>query len=261
MGKRIEELYNDKFENILPKFNDDSSDCIFVDFPYNTTRAKWDTPVDLEVFWKEAWRILKTNGVVIATAQVPFNITLGASQIKFLKYEWIWEKTQATGHLNAKKMPMKAHENVMIFYKKPPTYNFIKTHGHERKVSSAKSRAGCIDRRNKKEDYIYNKEIAESVTGYDSTERYPRSVLTFATDKQTNALHPTQKPEALVKYFLKTYTNKGDTVVDPCMGSGTTKVVCEELGLNFKGIEKDEKWFKIATERNPQRKVQTNKTV
>lgn len=107
--------YNKKFEEVLPTLEDNSIQLIFADFPFNTTKAKWDTPVDLDLFWEEAWRILKPNGLVVAKAQVPFNITLGASQLKYLKYQWVWEKTQATGGMNAKKMPMKAHEMLMVF--------------------------------------------------------------------------------------------------------------------------------------------------
>ena len=236
------------FEEEMPKLNV-VLDAIFIDFPYNTTRAKWDTPVDLNIFWKNAWKLLKPNGVVICTAQIPFNITLGASQLNYLKYEWIWEKSQATGHLNAKKMPMKAHENVMIFYKKLPTYNPQKTYGHVRKVSSSSSRGKCIERRNKKEDYIYNKEKIEGVKSYDSTERYPRTVLKFPSDKQTNALHPTQKPLSLVEYFIKTYTNEGDLVGDFCAGSGTTGEACKNLNRDCILIEKEQKWIDVIKKR------------
>ena len=115
-----------------------SIQMVFADLPYGTTKCKWDTIVDLDIFWKEVWRVLKPNGVVVCTAQFPFTATLAISQMEYLRYDWVWEKTQATGHLNAKKMPMKAHENVLVFYKELPKYNPQKTQGHERKVSSAK---------------------------------------------------------------------------------------------------------------------------
>jgi site-specific DNA-methyltransferase (adenine-specific) len=239
--------YFDKLENVLPQIKSDSVQMIFIDAPFTTTKAKWDTPIDLELFWKEAWRILKPNGVVIAKAQPPFNIVLGASQLKHLKYEWIWEKTSATGGLNSKKMPMKASENLMVYYKKQPIYNPQMTTGHVRKVSSAKNRAACIERRNEKDDYIYNKEYAEKVEGYDSTERYPRNVLKFASDKQKLAIHPTQTPLALCEYFVKTYTNLGDTILDPCRGSNTMGVACDNLGREFIGIEMTEQFFRMGT--------------
>lgn len=166
-----------------------------------------------------------------------------------LRYEWIWEKTQATGHLNAKKMPMKAHENILVFYEKLPTYNPQKTEGHQRKVSSKHSRSVCIERRNQKTDYIYNKEITNSVSGYDSTERYPRSVLKYKTDKQKTALHPTQKPVALCEYLIKTYTNEFDIVLDNCAGSGSIGLAAKNLNRHYINIEKDPKHYKICVNR------------
>lgn len=249
--------YLGKLEDKMKLISDNSVRMIFVDFPFNSTQASWDTPVDLSVFWKEAWRVLKENGVVIAKAQVPFNITLGASQLDCLRYEWIWEKTAATGGLNSKRMPMKASENLMVFYKKLPLYNPQKTSGHARKVSSAKNRAACIERRNEKEDYIYGKEYADKVNGYDSTERYPRNVLKFASDKQRLALHPTQTPEALTDYFVKTYTNEGDLVLDPCRGSNTMGVSCDRLNREYIGIENDWHFYEMGLLRrqNPQMKT------
>ena len=163
---------------------------------------------------------------------------LEKSNIKELKYEWIWEKTQATGHLNSKKMPMKAHENILVFYEKLPFYNPQKTQGHERKVSSAKNRASCIDRRNIKEDYLYGKEYSDKVDTYDSTERFPRDVLKYATDKQKKALHPTQKPVALLEYFLKTYTKESDWVLDFTSGSGSLGEACLNTNRNCILIKK-----------------------
>lgn len=234
-----------KMEDILPQIENKSVNMIFSDFPFNTTKAKWDTPVDLELFWEEAWRILKPNGVVISKAQIPFTITLGNSQLKHLKYEWIWEKTAATGGMNSKKMPMKASESLLVFYKKLPTYNPQMTSGHIRKVSKAKNKASCIERRNKKDDYIYNKEYADKVEDYDSTDRYPRNVLKFASDKQRLALHPTQTPEALIEYFIKTYTNEGDIILDPCRGVNGVGVCADRLNRKSILIEKEERFFNM----------------
>lgn len=235
----IKKLLHGELEKIMPTLNE-KLDCIFADFPYATTQAKWDTPIDLEIFWKEAKRLLKPNGIVICTAQIPFNITLGASNMKWLRYEWIWEKTSATGHLNAKKMPMKAHENVMVFYNKLPTYNPQKTTGHERKVSSA------THKRNSKKTELYND---HKLTSYDSTERYPRSVQIFKTDKQKSKLHSTQKPVALLEYIIKTYTNEGDLILDPVAGSGTTGQACINLNRRCILIEKEEKNINIIKQR------------
>jgi DNA modification methylase len=145
-----------------------------------------------------------------------------------LRYEWIWEKTSATGHFNAKKAPMKAHENVLVFYKKQPTYNPIKTSGHVRKTAYKRITLNSE---------VYNDNTSDAF--YDSTERYPRSVQVFASDKQKSNLHPTQKPLALQEYFVKTYTNEGDIVLDNCSGSGTAGLAAKNLNRNFIMIEKD----------------------
>jgi len=232
--------YNDSLENIMPLLQSKSVNLIIPDFPYGTTNCKWDSLVDLQLFWKEADRILTDNGVVVCTAQFPFTAILAMSNLKNLRYEWIWEKTSATGYLNAKRMPMKAHENVLIFYKKLPTYNPQKTTGHERKVSTSEHK------RNSKQTEIYSN---HKKTSYDSTDRYPRDVLKMKSDKQSIALHPTQKPESLIEYFIKTYTNEGDTVLDPCRGLNTAGVVCDRLNRNYIGIEKDKDIFNLGLRR------------
>lgn len=217
-----------------------SVDLILCDLPYGTTRNKWDSVIDLPSLWKHYERIIKSNGAIVLTAQSPFDKVLGNSNLKLLKYEWIWEKTLATGHLNAKKMPMKAHENILVFYKALPTYNPQKTTGHIRKVSTASHK------RNSKQSTNYN---PVGLVGYDSTERYPRSVIKFSTDKQKSALHPTQKPLALMEYLILTYTNPGDLVLDNAAGSGTTLLAAKNLGRQYIGIEKDEEYYKICKER------------
>ena len=171
---------------------------------------------------------------------MPFTAILAASNMKLFRYEWIVEKTNATGFLNANRMPMKAHENVLIFYKKLPVYHPQMTHGHERKISTA------AHKRNSKKSMDYGE---HGLTTYDSTDRYPRDVLTFSWDKQKSRLHPTQKPVAACEYFIATYTDKGDTVLDNCMGSGTTGVACRNLGRNFIGIELEKEYFDIAEKR------------
>jgi DNA modification methylase len=241
-------LYNADMFDILPKIEDKSVNMIFADFPYGTTKASWDSLIDLSTFWVEANRILKDNGLVVATAQFPFTATLAMSNISNLRYEWIWEKTQATGYLNSKRMPMKSHENILVFYNKLPTYNPQMTSGHVRKVSSAKNRAACIERRNNT-DNIYGNEYSDKVKDYDSTERYPRDVIKFASDKQKSTLHKTQKPISLLEYLIKTYTNEGDVILDPCFGSNTTGLVCKNTNRNYIGIEKDINFFNIGSER------------
>lgn len=229
------ELYHADCFDILPTLQDGSVDLVLADLPYGTTQCAWDTELPLEQLWAEYRRICR--GPVILFAQTPFDKVLGTSNIRSLKYEWIWEKTNATGHLNAKKAPMKAHENILVFYDKAPTYNPIKTFGHVRKTAK---KMGCASP-------LYGKQNRND--SYDSTERYPRSVITFPSDKQRENFHRTQKPVDLCEYLIRTYTNPGDLVLDNCMGSGTTGVAAARSGRRFIGIEKDPEIFQIAEKR------------
>ena len=219
---------------------DNSVDMVLCDLPYGTTRNKWDSVIDLPSLWKQYYRVCKPNAAIVLFAQTPFDKVLGCSNLGNLRYEWIWEKTTATGHLNAKKMPMKAHENILVFYQALPTYNPQKTTGHERKVSTAAHKRNC------KETTNWGK---HGLTTYDSTERYPRSVIMFPTDKQRVALHPTQKPVDLGRYLIRTYTNAGDTVLDNAFGSGTFLVSAKLENRKYIGIEKEKEFFDIAKER------------
>lgn len=214
-------------------------DMILCDLPYGTTRNKWDSTIPLNELWEQYERIIKTNGCIALFAQCPFDKVLGNSNAKMLKYEWVIEKTKATGFLNAKVAPLKAHENVLIFYKKKPVYNPQFTFGHPPVHSYTKHTGDGSN---------YGKTRRE-ISGGGNTTRYPRDVLRFKWDTQKTALHPTQKPVALLEYFILTYTNKGDCVLDNCMGSGSAGVACINTGRRFIGIEKDEHHFKIAEER------------
>lgn len=220
---------------------DKSIDMILCDLPYWTTKNKWDSIIDLELLWIEYKRIIKDNWAILLFAQPPFDKVLWVSNLKMFRYEWIWEKTTATGHLNAKKMPMKASENILVFYKSLPIYNPQKTKWHTRKVSKAESKVNCIESDN------YNK--WQKLTSYDSTERYPRNIIKFSTDKQKESLHPTQKPVALCEYLIKTYTNEWETVLDNCAWSGTTWLACKNTNRNYILIEKEKEYIDIIKER------------
>lgn len=221
----------------MKKINDKSIDLILCDLPYGTTRNKWDSVIPLEHLWNQYKRIIKDNGAIVLTAQTPFDKILGASNLEMLKYEWIWNKKLATGHLNAKKMPMKLHENVLVFYKKTPTYNpqFTKGEPYDKGF-------GCRESSN------YGSQKAVSHKN-DSGKRYPVSIIEFSNANRKNRVHPTQKPVELMEYLIKTYTDEGMIVLDNCMGSGTTGIACKRLNRHFVGIEKDEEYFKIAKER------------
>lgn len=235
-------LYHGDCLELMKDIPDGSVDMILCDLPYGTTKCRWDTIIPFELLWKQYERVVKDHGAIVLFAQTPFDKVLGCSNLKLLRYEWIWEKTQATGHLNAKKMPMKAHENILVFYKKLPVYNPQKTTGHQPIHSYTK----YISTQNNTELYGY---MGKEISGGGETERFPRSVITFASDKQTCCLHPTQKPVALLEYLVRTYTNEGDTVLDNCMGSGSTGVACVNTNRNFIGIELDESYFNIAKTR------------
>ena len=211
-------------------------DMVLCDLPYGTTRNRWDSVIPLNALWAEYERVC--GGAVVLTAQTPFDKVLGASNLSRLRYEWIWEKTSPTGNLNAKRAPMKSHENVLVFYDRQPTYNPQKTSGHARKTATKRG----------DKTPNYGAQTFAPLT-YDSTDRYPRSVLTIPRDTQRSRLHPTQKPVALMRYLVATYTNPGDVVLDNCMGSGTTGVACAELGRRFIGIEKDRGYFEAACRR------------
>ena len=245
------ELQQGDYLELMKSLEDKSVDLILCDLPYGTTRNKWDSIIDLELLWEQYNRVIKDRGAILLFAQTPFDKVLGVSNLGNLRYEIIWQKTAPTGFLNAKKMPMKAHENILVFYKKLPTYNPQMTQGHPRKVSSKESRAKSVERQKLKvdnKDSNYNF-YGESAEGYDSTERYPLSVQVFAKDQQRENYHPTQKPVALLEWLIKTYSNEGDLVLDNCMGSGSTGVACVNLNRNFIGMELTEQYFEIAKER------------
>ena len=237
-------LFNGDCLEVMKGIPDGSVDLVLTDMPYGTTACKWDTVVNLEELWKQINRIKKSNAAVVMTAAQPFTSVLGYSNIKDLKYSWQWVKSRATGHLNAKKMPMKNLEDILVFYSKLPTYN-------------PQGVVVCdIQQHNSKSHSLRGKETEPTsvVTGgiafkpYKQTlTNYPRQTIEIASEGST--VHPTQKPVALMEYLVKTYTNEGDTVVDMFMGSGTTGIACKNLDRKFIGIELDETYFNIAKDR------------
>lgn len=243
---KTQEIWLGDCLELMKNIPDKSVDMILCDLPYGIIRAKWDSVLPLDELWFFYKKILKNNGIVCLFAASPFDKILGVSNLPWLKYEWIWEKTQATGFFNAKKMPMKAHENILVFYDKKPTYNPQKTLGHKPINKYTKKSSVC----NKTEVYG---SVKKDISGGGETCRYPRTVLKFASDKQKNKLtgliHPTQKPVALLEYLIKTYTNEGDLVLDNCAGSGSTLVAAKNLNRQFIGIEKEEKYYNICLER------------
>jgi site-specific DNA-methyltransferase (adenine-specific) len=215
--------------------DDNSIDMILCDLPYGTTQNKWDSIIPLDRLCENYKRVIKDNGVIILTAQTPFDKVLGYSNLKMLKYEWIWQKEAGTGFLNAKKMPLKDHENILIFYKKPPIYNPQMSEG---KPYNIKKGGGTSN---------YNKDSKENIVTNNDGNRYPKTVIKFPRDK--DKFHPTQKPVALFEYLIKTYTNEGDLVLDNCIGSGTTAIAALNTKRKFIGFELDTTYCSLANQR------------
>lgn len=233
----LNKIYNEDCLEGMKRIPDKSVDMILCDLPYGTTANKWDSIIPLPELWGHYERIIKDNGAIVLFAQIPFTMTLGSSNMKLLRYEWIWKKEVGTGFLNAKKMPLKDHENILVFYKKPPTYN---PQMREGKPYIYRRRGGHVSTN-------YGKYTLDGVITVNDGKRFPLTVLEFQRDK--DKIHPTQKPVALFEYLIKTYTNEGETVLDNCMGSGTTAIACLNTNRNFIGFEKDETYWKLATER------------
>ena len=227
-------LYNNDCLKILPTLPDHSIDMVLADLPYGTTRNRWDSLLPFDELWKQYKRLLKIGGVVALFGDEPFSSKLRLSNPKWYRYDWYWTKNNATGFLNANRMPLKRVETISIFYPKLPLYNPQKEIGYKPYTSMTGS---------KTKNYGKFKSIKTVNDG----SRYPTNVLTF--NKVSKTIHPTQKPVDLLEYLIKTYTNEGMTVLDNVMGSGSTGVACKNLNRNFIGMELDEDYFKIAKER------------
>ncbi len=228
----------------MKEIPDGSIDMILTDPPYGTTACKWDTVIPLAPMWEQLKRVVKNSGAIVLCGSEPFSSTLRLSNIKNYKYDWVWDKVSKTGGLNSKYQPMRQHELVSIFYAKSPTYNPIKTKGVKW------SRAGVAKIDKTTEYYQQSGDVILGKNKSDTSEmKLPSSILKISNADKTRIVHPTQKPVALMEYLVKTYTNEGDAVLDFTMGSGTTGVACGNLGRKFVGIELDEKYFQIATDR------------
>lgn len=206
---------------------------ILCDLPYGTTACKWDSIIPFEPLWREYKRIIKTNGAIVLTASQPFTSALVMSNPKWFRYEWIWEKSIATQFLDAKRRPLKKHENILIFSKYPSRYNPQLTAGRPYFTRPKAPPTG-----------IYGTHIRVPTNNRGT--RYPVSIQKV---KNERGLHPSQKPVPLIEYLIRTYTDEGEAVLDNCMGSGTTGVACANTGRNFTGIERDPGYFKIAKAR------------
>lgn len=225
---------------------------ILCDLPYGTTACKWDNIIPFKPLWEQYNRIIKDNGVIALFGTEPFSSFLRLSNLRNFKYDLIWEKERPTNIMNMKKQFGKVHEVISVFYKKQPTYNPIMEPAKQPKNNNK-------SKNNSQMGYMNNIETANITSkisdDYDHTKRYPRSVLKFSRGTRHNGFHPTQKPVLLLEYLIRTYTNDGDTVLDNCMGSGSTGVACVNLNRNFIGMELDPQYFGIAKKRIEQAKL------
>ena len=237
-------LYHGDCLDILPTLEAGSIDAVIADIPYGTTACAWDSVIPFAPMWAGIKHVIKPRAAVVLFGSQPFTSALVMSNPKWFKYEWIWEKSKATGHALSKVRPLKSHENILVFCDGAENYNPQKENGAPYK--SPYSRAG--NNYQKKQDAAFN----TGSVRYDNTsgERFPRTVMKYKDAYYTDGnLHPTQKPVALYEYLIKTYTNENETVLDFCMGSGSTIVAAKNLNRRAIGIEKDERYFEIAKKR------------
>lgn len=236
--------------DLLPTLPDKSVDAIITDLPYGTTACKWDVIIPLDKMWEQVRRILRERGAFVTTASQPFTSVLIMSNLEWFKYEMVWSKSRRFGVLHAKNMPLKKHENILVFsggivahtgVEKRMTYNpQMQTGKPYKKLVTRKQFEGTDHR-------LARPSLGEMLIVNDGY-RYPHSVLDVEFGNHNNE-HPTQKPVALYEYLIRTYTNEGDTVLDFCMGSGTTAVACVKTNRNFIGMEKELPYFETATRR------------
>jgi len=215
---------------------------ILSDLPYGETANEWDSVIDLDQMWNQYRQLIRPRGVIALTARCPFDKLLGMSNQGWLRYEWIWEKSRPTGFLNANRAPLKAQENVLIFYKELPLY-----------VPQFTSGKPYVSTRRTYFDSNHGQRIGGRILR-NPGRRYPRSVLRIASEGKT--FHSTQKPVALFEYLVRTYTRPEDLVLDSCMGSGTTAIACLNSGRNFVGFELDKKYHRLAEARVRKRQAE-----
>lgn len=231
-------FYNADCFDAMKELPDGCVDMILCDLPYGTTGNKWDTVIPFEPLWAEYWRVLKSSGAIVLSAAQPFTSALVMSQVKFFKYDWTWQKEKGTGHLNAKKQPMRDKEDILVFYRNQCNYNPQFGQGVPYDGNSK------IGKTQQTSSYgVYGAEREDS-----DGKRYPKQVLKFNSVAQ-GGFHPTQKPVALFEYLIKTYSNEGELILDNCAGSGTTAVACKNTDRRWVCIEKDAGYYEKAIAR------------
>ena len=237
----IDKIFNEDCLEGMKRIPDGSVDFVLTDLPYGITVCEWDKKIDLTKFWEQANRVTKRNGAMAMFSQLPFGVDLINANRKNFRYEWIWEKSLGTGMFNAKKMPLRCHENILVFYQKLPTYNpqFRSGKPYKRAPQTPKNYEGGV--------YHGVKSLPSR---NDGDKYYPRDVIKFTVSMSSEErYHNTQKPVDLLEYLIKTYTNEGELVLDATIGSGSTAVACINTNRHFIGFELNEKYFDIANQR------------
>ena len=233
----LNRIYNEDCLVGMKRIPDKSVDMILADLPYGTTACKWDTIIPFEPLWEQYERVIKDNGAIVLTASQPFTSALVMSNPKLFKYEWVWDKVKPSTGLHAKHQPLRQHESVLIFSKRKPPYKPIMTNANDREETITSSNGEAFGG-------------AKVTRQHDNKGKsYPRSILKLSNANQRGKVHPTQKPVPLMEYLIRTYTNKGETVLDNCMGSGTTAIACINTDRQYIGFELDETYHKLSLER------------
>ena len=227
---KLNTIYNEDCLEGMKRIPDKSVDMILCDLPYGTTASKWDSIIPFEPLWEQYERVIKDNGAIVLTASQPFTTKLIDSNIDLFRYCWVWNKKISGNPLLAKHQPLKVHEDICVFSKKRHNYYPKMRKGKMRKKGGGRSK-------------LFDMEMSAKY----SDEYYPISIIEFSNAKR--GVHPTQKPVALFEYLIKTYTNEGETVLDNCMGSGTTAIACLNSGRNYIGFELDEDYYNLAQDR------------
>jgi len=245
----LNKIYNEDCLVGMSKIPDGSVDMILCDLPYGITACHWDTIIPLEPLWEHYKRVIKPNGAIVLTASQPFTTDLINSNRKWFKYEWIWDKINKTGFMLAKQCPLRRHENILIFSmgklcspnralipsQNPMVYNPQNITPNGNIMKGKKRRVNDSRRRH---DYDYKLPVNDYIKEFSN---YPSSIIDI-NNKEINYFHPTQKPVALFEYLIRTYTNEGETVLDNCMGSGTTAIACIRSGRQYIGFETDKQY-------------------
>lgn len=221
---------------VMKDIPDGVIDMILCDLPYGTTACKWDSVIPFSSLWSQYKRVIKEKGVIVLTASQPFTSNLIMSNINDFRYSLVWDKKGTTGFQNAKRMPLRRHEDICVFYKKLPTYNPQKeVRGSIRKKGGSKVDNGCYGNLRSSESF--------------NNEYYPTSILEISNASKKGLIHPTQKPISLFEYLIKTYTNENELILDNCAGSGTTAIACENTNRKWVLIEQDKNYYDLAITR------------